>query len=44
VIHEKGIEPDIVVPMPPEDWHQLLVARARPENAEPVDGEEKAEG
>ncbi|NCC51757.1 MAG: S41 family peptidase [Spartobacteria bacterium] len=40
VIHEKGIEPDIVVPMPPEDWHKLMVERARPENAGPPERDE----
>ncbi len=28
VIHERGIEPDIVVPMPPEDWRTLQMQRA----------------
>lgn len=27
VIHERGIEPDIVVPMPPEDWRALQMQR-----------------
>ena len=40
VIHEKGIEPDIVVPMDPDDWRKLLIKRSRPENAEPEAGEE----
>ncbi len=43
VIHENGIEPDIVVPMAPEDWHKLMVKRARPENAEPEPDEEETE-
>ncbi len=37
VIHEKGIEPDIVVPMPPEDWRKLLIRRSRAEHAAPED-------
>lgn len=32
MIHEKGIEPDIVVPMSPDDWRSLMVQRARKEN------------
>jgi len=43
VIHEKGIEPDIVVPMPPEDWHKLLVKRARPENVESSEDDEEVD-
>ena len=42
VIHEHGIEPDIVVPMAPEDWHQLLIQRSRIEGAAPEEGEEEA--
>ena len=44
VIHEKGIEPDIVVPMNPDDWRKLLIKRSRPENAEPEEGEEDVSG
>jgi len=40
VIHENGIEPDIVVPVSPEDWRKLQILRSRPENAEPEEGEE----
>ncbi|MBN1268402.1 MAG: S41 family peptidase [Kiritimatiellae bacterium] len=40
VIQDKGIEPDIVVPMPLDDWRKLMIKRARPENAEPEEGEE----
>jgi carboxyl-terminal processing protease len=40
VIHEKGIEPDIVVPIDPDDWRKLQVKRSRPKNAEPEEGEE----
>jgi carboxyl-terminal processing protease len=39
LIHERGIEPDIVVPMNPEDWHDLLAQRAVPEGADPQDME-----
>lgn len=35
VIHEKGIEPDILVPMAPEDWRRLQLERARPANMDP---------
>ena len=34
VIHDKGIEPDIVVPMAPEDWRKIMMQRSRPENAD----------
>ncbi len=43
MIHDRGIEPDIVVPMSPEDWRMLQIKRSRPENAEPEEGEEKLE-
>ena len=32
MIHELGIEPDIVVPMSPDDWRSLMEQRARAEN------------
>lgn len=32
MIHEKGIEPDILVPMSPDDWRGLMLQRARKEN------------
>lgn len=35
VIDERGIEPDIVVSITPEDWRKLLIKRSRPENADP---------
>jgi carboxyl-terminal processing protease len=35
VIHERGIEPNIVVPMNPEIWRKLLTIRSRPAGAEP---------
>ncbi len=41
VIHEHGIEPDIVVAMAPDDWHKLLIQRARAENMEPAGAEEE---
>lgn len=34
VIDERGIEPDIVVSIPPEEWRSILIRRSRPENAE----------
>ena len=41
VIHERGIEPDIVVAMPPEEWRTLQVQRMNEENgSEPETGEE----
>lgn len=36
VIHERGIEPDIVVAMPPEDWRALQMQRI---NENPADDE-----
>ena len=35
VIHEQGIEPDVVIPMAPEDWRQLMLRKSAPESAEP---------
>lgn len=32
MIHEQGIEPDILVPLSPEDWRILMTQRARAEN------------
>ena len=40
VIHERGIEPDIVAPVSPEDWRKLSLKRSRPANADPEEGEE----
>ncbi len=40
VIHEHGIEPDIVVPMAPEDWRKLMIKSSRMKNAAPEPGEE----
>lgn len=34
LIHKKGIEPDIVVPMAPEEWGRILLMRSRPKLAE----------
>ena len=43
VIHDRGIDPDIPVPMDPEIWRRLLVKSARPENADPEAWDEEAE-
>lgn len=40
VIHERGIEPDIVVPMSPEDLRRLLNQRAQPNGAAALDASE----
>lgn len=40
VIHDHGIEPDIVVPIAPDDWRKLQIKRSRPEGAELQEGEE----
>lgn len=34
VIEDRGIEPDIVVSIPPEQWRQLLIQRSRPDNTD----------
>jgi carboxyl-terminal processing protease len=34
VIHEHGIEPDIVVPMSPDDWRKIRTLHARAENGD----------
>ena len=39
-INEHGIEPDIVVPMSPEDWQNLLIQRAGDEGTPPEEGGE----
>ncbi|MCX6996133.1 MAG: S41 family peptidase [Kiritimatiellaeota bacterium] len=39
VIHERGIEPDIVVPMSPEDWRRLWLQRALPKGSPPLEDE-----
>lgn len=45
VIHERGIEPDILVPMDPDEWRRLLMHRNRPPNAEvELDPEDDASG
>ena len=41
MIHEQGIEPDILAPMSPEDWRALMILRAREEN--PLDETELSE-
>ncbi len=43
MIHDQGIEPNIVVPMDPEDWRQLLLQRSRIEGV-PPDEPEAAKG
>jgi len=43
VIHEKGIEPDIVVPMAPEDWHKLLIQRSHIEKVPPEEDAKEVE-
>jgi carboxyl-terminal processing protease len=43
MIHDRGIEPDIVVPMPPEDWRKLMIKMSRPKNAELEPGEENVD-
>ncbi len=43
VIDERGIEPDIVVSIAPEDWRRLLIKRSRPENADDFDDDEDLE-
>jgi carboxyl-terminal processing protease len=40
VIHENGIEPDIVVPMSPENWRKILLKRSRLGDYVPEEGEE----
>ncbi|MDD4735316.1 MAG: S41 family peptidase [Kiritimatiellae bacterium] len=41
LIHKKGIEPDIVVPMAPEEWGRILLARSRPKLAEAEEWEKE---
>lgn len=40
-IHEKGIEPDIAVPMTAEEWQGVLLKRAHTENPELFVGKDK---
>ncbi|MFH0909717.1 MAG: S41 family peptidase [bacterium] len=43
MIHDRGIEPDIVVPMSPDDWRKIRINHAKAENGGPdddVEGEE----
>ena len=42
VINDHGIEPDIVVPMAPDDWRKLLIQRAKAEGA-PIEEEDEEE-
>jgi len=39
LIHDKGIQPDIVVPMSPEEWGKILLTRSRPKLADPEEWE-----
>ncbi|MBN1669496.1 MAG: S41 family peptidase [Kiritimatiellae bacterium] len=34
VIHDRGIEPDVVVPMTPQQWRQILQKRGEPQTEE----------
>jgi carboxyl-terminal processing protease len=43
VIHEKGIEPDIVVPLAPSEWRRLLIQRSRPDTLPQQDTENAEE-
>ncbi len=38
MIHDKGIEPDIVIPMPPEVWQKVQIKRSREELGVADDG------
>jgi len=40
MIHEQGIEPDIVVPMSPEDWRSLMLQKVRIDSPDPVERED----
>ncbi len=44
VIHERGIEPDIVVPIPPEDWRALQMQRIEGGGAEVREEDAAEEG
>ena len=41
VIHEKGIEPDVVVPMTTDEWQKVQIKRARAEQPEAYATEKK---
>lgn len=43
LIHEKGIEPNIVVPMAPEVWRKIYTKRMQPIGAEPEEPESEEE-
>jgi carboxyl-terminal processing protease len=43
VINERGIEPDIVVTISPDEWRLLMIKRSRPENADPEFDEEEVD-
>lgn len=42
-IHENGIEPDIIVPLTPDEWRRVVVHRAQIENPEHFTVEERQE-
>ncbi len=39
-IHEKGLEPDIPVPVPPEEWRRVMLRRAQLESPQLFEEEE----
>ena len=40
-IHNKGIDPDIVVPCTPQEWHDVSIRRAHIENPKLFSDEDK---
>jgi carboxyl-terminal processing protease len=42
VINERGLEPDIVVPMSPDDWRKLLIQRAKVDGGPAEESEEES--
>lgn len=43
LIHEKGIEPDVYVPVSPSEWRRIVVKRAREETPEAFTGRDEAD-
>jgi len=43
LIHNKGIEPDITIPVTPKEWRRMVIRRAHVETPEVYDPEEIAE-
>ena len=43
MIHEKGIEPDIYIPMSPEQWQKVLIKRSRDEFGDVSEEESKVD-